>query len=522
MGRASRRKAERRKLRQAFGTDELPQSVRRQFDSDIQSRELWPSIVDELCQYERLSVIESLCDVEGPEFAINRVLRLLSRSNESEGAKPISNRAAEGLVRRSANVWNERLPQMMAAGTLNRWAISALLAEQLPVQRDHHQSIHRIGHVFLDDDSDAISPAAWYDLLGCTLPGFVLSAMTLAQAFRDSAGPFSWGQFLADLNGGAASIEFIATKDLLSMSFEDLREPAGDDLDWLSQKPLIETPIINLDDGRICAPAPSYVDLAWSPAALYIRLLRADSGKRTRSKAIGDRFGQYMVRYAESVEARDWQVVDLDTNVAAGTEDEIADVLFIAPHQKFVIIVEAKATLSTSSAQAGQPAATERMMRLYEKAFSQIEATQNRFGKYGPLAFLPPDTPTFGVVVTLDLHQTTVRNEQTFLGYPLTFGDLGSSVASPPHSKVRIWNIDELEILIDLARSSPVEDVEKVLEEAFGSEDSIHPVKSALASTGLATDELPINPMIRSGFEKFVNQLPWELAQMAQPLIDLG
>lgn len=44
MGKAARKKAERRNLRKAFGTDCLPKNERRQLDPTIEASELWPHV----------------------------------------------------------------------------------------------------------------------------------------------------------------------------------------------------------------------------------------------------------------------------------------------------------------------------------------------------------------------------------------------------------------------------------------------------------------------------------------------
>lgn len=518
MGKGKRTRFERQELRRKFGTDVLPLDQQKSLDKTIKSLELWNEIVDDLSDYSKQSVIVALSG-QTPGFGVNRVLRLLARV-QNGGTREMNRREAAHFVRRAVSVWNPDIVQLLADGTLNQWSVSSLMAEQLPIQRDHRQSLHRIASVFLDDTCDYLGPNAWTNRLGCSLGSFVLGTMGLAQSFREHNGTLDWERYLGTGTDGLNSA-LRASRAQLAMLVSELKESSRESPTWYDQWPLLHKPIIDLENGIVIAPVAEYVDLAWSPAGLYIRLIREDRGSRVRTTLIGHRFGTYLLEYARSSLPGGWSVIDLDDGRDSADREKIADIAIVAPDDEFAIVIDAKSSLSRASAQAGRDPDVAKLLKIYQHAFDQIDSTRKRFGTDPLVQHVPADIPVFALAVTLDLHPTSVAGNRTYVGLSLNYGDLGLYAESAVGTPSRVWDAEQFEILMDTAMNLPPSDVRRVLDRSFASEVFAKPVNDAIASSDLDLGHSPVSPVVSDGLLRLVRDLPEDMALLARELTNL-
>ena len=143
-----------------------------------------------------------------------------------------------------------------------------------------------------------------------------------------------------------------AAVQALSMSLEEISyrpRDGGDDPYQLG--PLANTPLIRVGTDRILIPSPPHVALATSFPALYIRLVREDDkqNSRDRTDLAGQRFGRYLFEYARgSPSSSVLQIGFLDDEPSI--DGDTADIAIWPSDQSFMIVLEAKTTLSTVAA----------------------------------------------------------------------------------------------------------------------------------------------------------------------------
>jgi hypothetical protein len=301
---------------------------------------------------------------------------------------------------------------------------------------------------------------------------------------------------VAQLAGDLPSLRRVAAEQEVRIGPDQLYEPG----------PLLALPLYLRPDGRIAAPAVDYLRLAASPPSLYIRLLRAD-GKRSRARSafVGERLQAHLMTYAVGAAGARWQVRDLDAEPRPGTK--VADIAIWPEDRSFLVLVEAKANMQLFDAQLGHPDSREKMARLYQRSFNQIDATARGIGQNGFLADAPTDVAVFGLAVTFDLHLTTVIGGDTHVGVVLDYRQpQGPSATSM--TPCRVLSAADFEAIADLLAWARPDQVRAVLDGVFA---EVCPARTAgrniTDTLGEIPEGAPINPSVIRVFGQMANSV---------------
>lgn len=481
MGRASRQKKERRQRRIELGLNrlELPGRARRVFEREVLGNvELLSEIREELAEFSPLSVALSLSQLglDVPNFARARLFREVIQAKPHGTSRMTTNQAA-AFARRVLNAWDPMVVDSVGDGTMHETVFGRLLSEQLPVQKQREVSVHRTLQVLYDPESGGpLGPAAWRARLGLDLPAFILGVHTLAS--RLGGGQLSLTRYLTEMPPDFERIT-LATVDLLASSCDDLvnQTPRGGygQYDIL---PLGERPIVRVDNDHLCAPAPEYVGLAASPAALYIRLVREDKGTRDRSSLVGSRYEDFLYNYCDAALQSGWNLIRLDGEPHPGTR--IADIAFFPDDCSFLVLIETKMKLPGKAAETGDTKARSDIEDYYQEAFEQLESTTKSLGRKGFLATAPVDVPTFGILATFDQHPVTVADGRTLFGLRLPNqgpSSVGAFVARLPCA---VLSADDTEVLVDFFGVATPAECLSVLRETFKARSPSHAMRHAV------------------------------------------
>lgn len=494
MGRASRRKHERREHRAELGLNrlELPRPIRRQLARQFDKSRTLPQIGAQLAQYQRQSIVEAAAATGGavPAVLIGRVIREASKC-ASHGRRAMSS----GQFRRLANDLQHAADPSafahIAHGSVHDLMVTRTMTDSLPFNSRPHLSYHRSLSVLLDTGGDSLLDAeSWERRLGVPLRALLLGSM-----FFGSQRPGVIDA--AQLRRANASEDLRTLVEsaltVLSAPVDELHHFArspGDDLYELG--PLARTPLIWLDSKQLALPSPAHVPLATSLPGLYIRLLQEDSANksRERSQLVGDRFSPYLLEYARAALSADqWEVRAIDDEPPP--KGKIADIAVWPVDRSFMVILEAKATLSLVQAMLGNPGKREAALQLYQESFNQVANTVRSQNSNGFLADAPTGVPVFGLTVTMDLHLTSVYDGTTYFGLVLGYKEPSTAGARCETAPCRVISADNAEELFDamaLLNSS----------ESLGLLNHFLDQPTPLTGVGVTIDELGYRDRFRS------------------------
>ena len=260
---------------------------------------------------------------------------------------------------RLQNVADARSFDLIGNERFHDVAVTRMMADSLPFNSRPHLSFHRVLGVLLDPVGPSrLDEEGWTTLLGVPLKRLLLGSMSLQ---NQRPGTFDLARFRRERMSDDTRRIIDAAVQVLSIPLDELayRPAEGVDGDPYQLGPLASTPLVLIGDDRIVIPSPAHVALATSLPSLYIRLAREDAKERTRDRTelAGHRFGQYLLEYARSaLSSESWQVRQLDDE--SQIEGEIADIAIWPNDGSFVIVLEAKTTLSNAAAILGDVART--------------------------------------------------------------------------------------------------------------------------------------------------------------------
>lgn len=292
----------------------------------------------------------------------------------------------------------------------------------------------------------------------------------------------------------------------LAMPLENFRDLAvqldhADNHNVNSAGPLVRAPIIEFEPGLYGSPSPDHITLQASPAALYLRLIRADSsdGGRERTKAAGEQFASYLRKWSIAELGPSWTVIDLDEYF---DDDEHADILVISPSGKVAFLIEAKTTLQAANALMGDLKALSKMQELYQKARNQIDATHLLLAQHSDFAARIKNCECFGLIVSLDVHQHTMRGETLHVGMPLLWHP--DPPGGVPGGKIRsrLLQADDYEFLVSVVHDMDGTALADYLRTVFKRSNTLRgPQQVALDSTLIDLDsEREVNDYARALF----------------------
>ncbi len=370
--------------------------------------------------------------------------RAVHEAGLTSGDTDASEKNVRSLVRDLHNVAD---PAALArVGTdFSDHAVQRFLASQLIGQAAPISDLHRVLSVLATDTEDGVlGRAAWGDLLGMDLTDLILGVMGMpgliaTDGIIEPTKLSELPQSLVDIVTGSIN--------LLGANLGDIRSIVQPEEDRLKEDvirglgPLVQRPLIRLEDDRVVVPSQAHLAAAVSTAGLYIRLLRADGAdkSRARSGAVGVSFEGYLQAISSEALTHDWFVMDLDEG--AEPDESRADLLLVPPAGDFVLIVESKTTLQALDGQLRAWENRRLVDDLYQPAFDQIDASARTFAE--------DDVPVFGLVVTLDRHITTRIDGRTYLGVPIG-GVTPTTPSASSNTPSRVISAQDFEDLIEV------------------------------------------------------------------------
>lgn len=474
----------------------MPQQYRRSLARQLADAPTIAEIRTELGQFSRLSIVEAAaaCASRVPPVLIGRVIREASAVAD-EQRRTMTPEHFTRVARRLQNVADIESFQTIGSARVHDVALTRVMADSLPFNSRPHLSIHRaiavlvdpVGPSLLDDDH-------WNARLGAPFKSLLLGSMYF---HNRQPGTFDLAEFRREPMSADARTIITAAMTNLACPLDELTyAPRNGSDDPYQLGPLATTPLIQVDADRIIIPSPAHVPLATSLPALYIRLIREDTAEhsRKRSELAGHRFGQYLLDYARATLAPDaWEIRDLDSEPQPG--GELADIAIWPADRSFMVVLEAKASLSSVTAMLGDPAQRERARRLYQKAFDQISNTANSRGHRSFLADAPTGVPVYGFTVTVDLHLTSVLDNATYFGIVLDYRAPGDQGATCEAATGRVISSDNAEMLLDVLALTTAPEAHDLLRLIAAKPTPLTAVPAAIEESGLGDRlaDAPIN-----------------------------
>jgi len=497
MGRASRRKHEQRKRRTQLGLEglDLPAPLRRQLIRELSQAPTIEEFRAELAQFTRVSVIEAAAAsaTAVPPVLIGRLIREVAAVDPS-GRRTMHTAKFRTLAARLQNVADPAAWAMIGTGRLHDVMLTRAIADSVPFHSRPHLAVHRALAVLLDPGGPSLLDAKqWKQRLGVSLKNLFVGAMFLHDR---GPGTFNVGSLRGDATTTDVATVVGGTLGVLSTRLDQLRHPGtGTPNDLYDLGPLASTPAIWIDDAHISIPSPKHIWLAVSLPALYIRLIREDAAEhtRTRSTLVGKRFESYLLRYARAGLPGDrWEVRSLDEEPQPG--GKIADIAIWPVDRSFIVVLEAKASLSLMQAMLGNTDRRDDTRRLYQKSFNQIDNTVASVGKNGFLADAPSGVPVFGYTVTIDLHLTSVVDDTTYFGLVLGYRPPGDPGALSQAASCRVVSADNAEELLDLLATITATEALDVLHHITDQPTPLTAIPAAIDEFGYQ-DRLAASPL---------------------------
>lgn len=255
----------------------------------------------------------------------------------------------------------------------------------------------------------AHTPAAWQEVLGCSLDEFVAVGFALhVHAFSNDG--------VVDLDDAALAplyevhprelVDHVVTT-LLAATRDDIRQADGRlaDAPQVRFNPLVARPLLHLGDGRLLAPHPMLLLDRVSVNGLYY--------DRCRDKAFTDQLGNVLETYVgmnlrliADAEVRP----EIEYNTAGGKKKTV-DWILVLPD--VVVLVEVKATPLTEGARAGLDALDADRERTVTHAADQLERTYALVRDRHPgLSWVPTDRPLRGLIVTREPYWGVISGTQ--------------------------------------------------------------------------------------------------------------